>query len=368
MRTLSLAGLLILYTVVGRAQVATPGTVGDTNPPATTRIGPTLRAPARKPQQPEPGDPNGQEHTIPSPGDNFDPRNIHKGSENDVTAIGMRNIGARGLGNWYSTNWEVSMGRQYSTEIDKFSHLITDPVVIEYVNRIGQNLVNNSDAKIPFTIKILDADEVNAMALPGGFLYVNSGLILACDSEDELAGVMAHEISHVIAHHAARNMTRMNYTQIGMVPLMIVTQGSGIGYGIYEATRLAIPVTFLQFSRSYEAEADYLGVQWMYKTGYDPQGMVSIFEKLAALEKHKPGALSKAFEDHPATPDRIAAVEKEIATILPPRPDYIVTTSEFDQVKARLERLENKRGVDDKKGGGKPELRRVGAATSGSNN
>lgn len=259
------------------------------------------------------------------------------------------------------------MGKQYSMEVEKSSHLVTDPVVEEYVNRIGQNLVRNSDAKVPFTIKILDTDEVNAMALPGGFFYVNSGLILACDSEDELAGVMAHEISHVIAHHAARNMTRMNYVQIGMVPLMIFTQGSYIGYGIYEASQLAIPVTFLEFSRTYEAEADYLGVQWMYKAGYDPQGMVSIFEKLDALQKHKPGAISKAFQDHPATPDRIAAVEEEIATILPPRPDYLVTTSEFDQVKARLARIQNKRGLNDKRNLNKPQLRRTGASNNDPN-
>jgi predicted Zn-dependent protease len=232
------------------------------------------------------------------------------------------------------------------------------------VNRIGQNLVKNSDAKVPFTIKVLDTDEINAMALPGGFFYVNSGLILACDSEDELAGVMAHEISHVIAHHAAREMTRLNYMQIGSIPLMIFTEGTWTGYGIYEATQLAIPLTFLQFSRTFEAEADYLGVQWMYKAGYDPQGMVSIFEKLDALEKHKPGALSKAFSDHPATPDRIVAVENEIATILPARPEYLVTTSEFDEVKARLARIQNKRGLGSKKDGNKPTLRRMG----GSNN
>jgi predicted Zn-dependent protease len=236
--------------------------------------------------------------------------------------------------------------------------------VVEYINRVGQNLVKNSDAKVPFTIKVLDTDEINAMALPGGFFYVNSGLILACDSEDELAGVMAHEISHVVAHHAAREMTRLNYMQIGSIPLMIFTQGTWTGYGIYEATQLAVPMAFLSFSRQFEAEADYLGVQWMYKAGYDPQGMVTIFEKLDALEKHKPGALSKAFSDHPATPDRIAAVETEIATILPAHPEYLVTTSEFDNVKARLARIQNKRGVNDKKNGNKPTLRRTG----GSNN
>jgi len=301
--------------------------------------------------------------SIPNPGEELDPH-IKKGSEEDVNAVGQRNIGGRGLGNWYSTNWEIGTGKQYSMEIEKSSHLVTDPVVVEYINRIGQNIVKNSDAKVPFTIKVLDTDEINAMALPGGFFYVNSGLILACDSEDELAGVMAHEISHVAAHHAAREMTKMNYMQLGQIPLIIFTQGTWTGYGIYEAAQLAVPLTFLQFSREYEAEADYLGIQYMYKAGYDPQGMVSIFEKLSALEKHKPGALSKAFSDHPATPDRIAAVENEIATILPPEPQYMVTSSEFDTVKARLARIQNKRGLNDKKDNSKPTLRR----TAGTNN
>ena len=300
---------------------------------------------------------------IPSPGDELDPH-IKKGSEDDVDAVGQRNIGGRGMGNWYSTNWEIGTGKQYSMEIEKSSHLVTDPVVVEYVNRVGQNLVKNSDSKVPFTIKVLDTDEINAMALPGGFFYVNSGLILACDSEDELAGVMAHEIAHVAAHHAAREMTKLNYMQIGSIPLMIFTQGTWTGYGIYEAAQLAVPLTFLQFSREYEAEADYLGIQYAYRAGYDPQGMVSIFEKLDALEKHKPGALSRAFSDHPATPDRIANTETEIATILPARVDYLVTTSEFDQVKARLARIQNKRGLNDKKNGNKPTLRR----TSSTNN
>jgi hypothetical protein len=301
--------------------------------------------------------------SIPSPGEELDPH-IKKGSEEDVDAVGQRNIGGRGLGNWYSTSWEIGTGKQYSMEVEKSSHLVTDPVVVEYINRVGQNLVKNSDSKVPFTIKVLDTDEINAMALPGGYFYVNSGLILACDSEDELAGVMAHEIAHVAAHHAAREMTKMNYMQIGSIPLMIFTQGTWTGYGIYEASQLAIPLTFLSFSREYEAEADYLGIQYMYKAGYDPQGMVSIFEKLDALEKHKPGAISRAFSDHPATPDRIVNVEEEIATILPAKADYLVTTSEFDQVKARLARIQNKRGLNDKKGGNKPTLRR----TSSTNN
>jgi predicted Zn-dependent protease len=248
-------------------------------------------------------------------------------------------------------------------EVEKSAHMVTDPVIVEYVNRVGQNIVKNSDCKVPFTIKVIDSDEINAMALPGGFFYVNSGLIMAADEEAELAGVMAHETAHVCAHHAARELTRMNYAQIGSIPLIIFTQGSWTGYGIYEATQLAIPITFLQFSRIFESEADWLGVQYMYKSGYDPQAFIQFFEKLDALEKHKPGTLAKVFADHPQTPDRIMHSEEEIATILPARPDYMVTTSEFDDVKARLARLENKRKINDGKGGNKPTLRRASSGT-----
>jgi predicted Zn-dependent protease len=303
---------------------------------------------------------------IPSPGEALDPH-IKKGSEDDVNAVGTRNIGGRGLGNWYSINGEIGMGKQYSMEIEKSAHLVTDPVVNEYVNRIGQNIVKNSDCKVPFTIKVIDSDEINAMALPGGFFYVNSGLIMAADEEAELAGVMAHETAHVCAHHAAREMTRMNYFQIASVPLIIFTQGSWTGYGIYEASQLAIPVSMLEFSREYEAEADWLGLQYMYKAGYDPQAFIQFFEKIDALEKHKPGTLSKVFSDHPQTPDRIAHSEEEIATIMPARPDYVVTTSEFDDVKARLARIENKRKLNDKSNGNAPTLRRAGGTNNDPN-
>jgi predicted Zn-dependent protease len=249
-------------------------------------------------------------------------------------------------------------------EIEKSAHMITDPVVAEYVNRVGQNIVKNSDCKVPFTIKVIDSDEINAMALPGGFFYVNSGLIMAADEEAELAGVMAHETAHVCAHHAAREMTRMNYAQIGSIPLIIFTQGSWTGYGIYEAAQLAVPISFLEFSREFESEADWLGLQYMYKAGYDPQAFIQFFEKIDALEKHKPGTLAKVFADHPQTPDRISHSEQEIATIMPARPDYVVSTSEFDDVKSRLARIENKRKLNDKSKGNTPTLRRVG----GSNN
>jgi len=282
---------------------------------------------------------------------------IKPGSIEDVNAVGNRDIGGRGIGNWYSTDTEIKMGKMYAEEVDKSSKFITDPVIDEYINRIGQNIVKNSDCKVPFTIKVIDSDEVNAFALPGGFFYVNSGLILAADEEAELAAVMAHETAHVCAHHAMREMTRANYAQLGTIPLIFL--GGWTGYGIYEAASIGVPITFLKFSRDFEAQADYLGVQYMYRAGYDPQAFISFFEKIQALEKRKPGLVAKAFEDHPQTPDRILHTQEEIARILPPRDEYLVTTSEFDDMKARLARIENKRRLIDSKGVTRPSLRRA---------
>ncbi len=362
----SLFTALIAGPVYGQ-QPTPPVSTGPTTSPQTSPQGPqptTVPVPPTPPTAEEMNaardEASKKTDSLPSPGEAMDPH-IKAGSEEDVNAVGTRNIGGRGMGNWYSTDWEIRNGKSYSMEIEKSAHLVTDPVTVEYVNRVGQNIVKNSDCKVPFTIKIIDSDEINAMALPGGFFYVNSGLIMTADEEAELAGVMSHEIAHVCAHHAARQMTKMNYAQIASVPLMIMTSGSYTGYGIYEATQLAIPMAFLKFSRMDEAEADYLGLQYMYRAGYDPQAFIQFFEKIDALEKHKPGTLSKVFSDHPQTPDRIGRSEDEIATIMPAKPDYMVTTSEFDMVKGRLARIENKRKLNDGKGGNKPTLRRVGS-------
>jgi hypothetical protein len=281
----------------------------------------------------------------------------HDGGENDVDAIGNRKIGGRGLGNWYSLESEIRMGKQYAMQVESTVKLVQDPVITEYVNRIGQNIVRNSDAQVPFTIKVIDSDEVNAFALPGGFFYVNTGLILAADEEAELAGVMAHEIAHVAARHGTRQMTRAQWANIGTIPLIFI--GGGIGYGIYEAAGLGLPLTFMKFQRNFEAEADYLGLQYMYKTGYDPQAFIAFFEKIQAKEKKKPGTLAKAFASHPQTPDRIEKSQQEIATILPAKAQYVVSTSEFDDVKSRLATIENRHKVVDDKSGNKPSLRRA---------
>lgn len=367
--TLSLSAVAFAQTApVPTSPTSTNGTPGTTDPTKTPTGGPTNGPPpSATPADLEKARAEAAKNNnepIPDPGDDLK-KNIKKGSTDDVEAAGTRDIGGRGLGNWFSTDWEVRNGKSYAMEVERSSKLITDPVIVEYINRVGQNIVKNSDAKVPFTIKVIDSDEINAMALPGGFFYVNSGLILAADNESELAGVMAHEIAHVAAHHAARENTRLQYMQLSTVPLMFI--GGYTAYGLYEASQLAIPLSFLKFSREFEAQADWLGVQYSYRSGYDPQGLVTMFEKLQALEKNKPGVLAKAFADHPQTPDRIARSEEEIATILPARPDYLVTTSEFDTVKTRLARIQNKRKIDGKTDPSKPTLRRTSASNNDPN-
>ena len=275
-----------------------------------------------------------------------------------MSAIGNRNVGCgRGMGNWYSLDRQIQMGKEFAQQVESSSKMVTDPVITEYVNRIGQNLVRNSDALVPFTIKVIDADEVNAFALPGGFFYVDSGLLLAADNEAELAGVMAHEIAHVAACHAARESTRGQLMNLASIPLIFV--GGGIGYAIQNAAGLALPLSFLKFSRGFESEADFLGLQYMYKAGYDPQAFTAFFEKVEAMNKVKPGTLAKAFSTHPQTPDRIAKTQKEIATVLPARDQYKVDTSEFEDVKARLASIENRHKVDFNKAQDRPTLRRA---------
>src|SRR5215472_4699910 len=286
----------------------------------------------------------------------------HDGGKTDVDAVGNRNVGCgRGVGNWYSVEKQVAMGRGFAQQVESQVKMVTDPVVTEYINRVGQNLVRNSDAQVPFTIKVIDSDVVNAMALPGGFFYVNSGLILAADEEAEVAGVMAHEIAHVAACHAAREMSRANLMQMASIPLIFV--GGGIGYAGYEAAGIGGMLGILKFSRGFEAEADYLGIEYMYRAGYDPSAFVSFFEKVQAMEKKKPGTLAKAFDTHPQNADRIAKSQDEIRKILPAKPQYVVTTSEFDDVKSRLASLENKHKLLDQKDSAKPSLRRTSNPT-----
>jgi len=341
-------------------------------PPQSGQQDPKAQTPPQSGQQPpvsqtsKPDESTAKDQSAPGAGDKnpdtmpiqqmpTDP-NVKSGSKQDVNAIGNRSVG-HGL-NFYSLEHEIALGKQLSQEVEKQAKFINDPVVNEYVNRVGQNLVRNSDAQVPFTIKVIDSDVVNAFALPGGFFYVNSGLILHADEESELAGVMAHEIAHVCARHGTKQATKSDIIQMGAMVATIFIPYTWAGYAIYQGMQFAIPMTFLKFTRVDEAEADYLGLQYMYKAGYDPNAFVSFFEKVQADEKKQPGTIPKVFSTHPPTPDRIVKAQNEIATILPAREEYIVTTSEFDTVKRRLQMIEMNMKVDDKKNPNKPSLRK----------
>jgi len=280
----------------------------------------------------------------------------------DPEEIGNRDVG-KGV-NFFSLEREIALGKQLAQEVERQAKIIDDPVIAEYVSRVGQNLVRNSDAKVPFTIKVLDSEEVNAFALPGGFFFVNSGLILKAESEAELAGVMAHEIAHVAARHGTRQATRGEIAQIGMIIASIAIPYGWTGYAIRQGAGLAIPLGFLQFSQAMEREADYLGLQYMYKAGYDPTAFVDFFEKIQTLEKRKPGTLSKVFSTHPMTDNRIKSAQDEIQKILAPKPEYVVSTSEFNDVKGRLGMLHNRRKVDNEDPS-RPKLRRAPGSGNG---
>jgi len=277
----------------------------------------------------------------------------NKKKNSDVENIGNRNIN-KGSINFINIDKEIAMGRQLAAEIERQVKLMDDPTINEYVNRVGQNLVRNSDAKVPFTIKVVESDEINAFALPGGFFYVNSGLILAADDESELAGVMAHEIAHVAARHGTEQQSKAELINFASIPLIFM--GGVGGFALRQAAGFLIPMQFLQFSRKDEAEADYLGLQYLYRTGYDPGAAVSFFEKLQAKESAKPGSVSKMFSTHPPTGDRIETTKKNIELILPDKEQYVVTTSEFNRIKMQLAQLENRRPNEQE--ANKPSLRR----------
>jgi predicted Zn-dependent protease len=283
-----------------------------------------------------------------------------KDKKNDPEEIGNRDVG-KGV-NFYSLEKEIALGKQLAQEVEREAKIIDDPVIAEYVNRVGQNLVRNSDAKVPFTIKVLDSEEVNAFALPGGFFFVNSGLILKADTESELAGVMAHEIAHVAARHGTKQATRGEIINFASIPLIFM--GGWTGYAIRQGAGLAIPLGFLNFSRGFEREADYLGLQYLYKTGYDPTAFVDFFEKIQSMEKKKPGTVSKVFSTHPMTDDRIKASQEEIQKILVAKPEYVVNTSEFNDVKGRLAMLHNHRKVTSEDPN-RPRLRRAPGTGTG---
>jgi predicted Zn-dependent protease len=256
--------------------------------------------------------------------------------------------------NFYSIEKEIALGKQMAQEVEREARIVQDPVVSEYVNRVAQNLVRNSDAIVPFTVKVIDSNEVNAFALPGGFMFVNSGLLLKATNEAEFAGVLAHEIAHVAARHGTKQATRGQLINLASIPLLMV--GGWAGFAIQEAAGLAVPLGFLKFSRGMERQADQLGLEYLYKAGYDPTAFVDFFERIESLEKRKPGTVAKVFSTHPMTGDRIKRAQDEIQNELQPRPEYVLDTSEFHDVRQRLGMLQNHRMTEEQ--AGKPTLRR----------
>ncbi|HEV2913129.1 MAG TPA: M48 family metallopeptidase [Pyrinomonadaceae bacterium] len=308
-----------------------------------------------RPQQPETKTPPAVKQTSTRP----------LSTNEDPSKIGKRKINSGLIAKMSpSLQKEVAFGRQIAMEVEKQVKLIDDPEITEYVNRVGQNIVLHSDAKVPFTIKVVDTDEVNAFALPGGFFYVNKGLLLAADNEAELAGVMAHEIAHVAARHEVERQAKLQLLDYGLLAGMILTGGIA-GAVIQNTAGLGEALAFLKFTRGAEEEADKLGVQYLYASGYDPNAMATMFEKLSSKNKKKPGFFAKLFATHPQTPDRRAASLALVARF-PEREEYIVSTSEFQRVKARLLRLSNARattagdisGKDDDGTPGRPTLKR----------
>ena len=281
-----------------------------------------------------------------------DKKQAEKKEKEDVDKIGERRVAHRSI---ISVEKEVAIGKQYASEIDRSAKMVTDPVVNEFVNRVAQNIARNSDLEVPLTVKVIDDPNINAFALPGGFLYVNTGLVLAADEESQMAGVIAHEIAHVAARHWASQMTKATLLQYAMIPLIFIPMGQAVYYGVLEAYLNGVPLAFLKFNRDAEAEADMLGLQYMYKAGYDPSSYVTFFSKVIEQERRSPGSISNIFSSHPPTPERILKSEEEIKEILPKKDLYLVSTSEFDDVKARLQIMISSRKKATKEG---PTLRK----------
>lgn len=272
--------------------------------------------------------------------------------KDDPSQIGNRDVG-KGV-NFYSLEKEMALGKALAQQVQRQAKMVDDPLLSEYLNRLCQNLGRNSDAQVPLSCQLIDGEEPNAFALPGGYIFVYTGLIKIADEEDELAGAVAHEIAHVAARHMTRQATKNEIANMATVPLSVLL-GGWTGYAARQGAGLAIPMTFLKLNRADESEADYLGVQYMYAAGYDPNGALSIFEKIESLRKTKPGLMARVVSTHPMDADRIRKTQEEIQQILPDKPEYVVSTSEYRAMRDRLISLGDRRKTDDQDG--RPRLR-----------
>jgi predicted Zn-dependent protease len=278
----------------------------------------------------------------------------------DPHAIGERNVA--GGPNFYSLAKEIALGKQLSIEVQKQARIIDDPIVSEYLNRLGQNLVRNSDVTFPVSFTFIDADEINAFTLPGGFIFVNTAILRLSDNEAEFASVLAHELGHAAARHATRQATREQMISMGTIPLSIL--GGVAGLAVRQATSLLTPMAFFHFSRAFETEADLLGIQYLWKTGYDPMASIDMFERVESTERKRPGSVSKLFRTHPLTPDRIEKTQKNIDQLLPIQAEYVLNTSEYEAVRERLAMLTAQRKADTREAN-RPTLRRAPGEVTG---
>ncbi len=260
----------------------------------------------------------------------------------DPTAIGDRNV-SKGL-NFYSLDKELALGKQLAIEVEKEAKIVDDPIVAEYINRIGQNLARNSDVTFPLTFKLIEADEINAFTLPGGYVFINTGLFRLSANEAELAAALAHEIGHAAGRHATRQASRNQLLGLSTIPLILF--GGWGGVAARQAASVAEPMAFMKFSREFETEADLFGVQYLWKAGYDPEAAIDLFEALESSERRQPGSVAKLFRTHPLTRDRIEKTQKDIDALLPARKEYVINTSEYEEVRARLKELPQQRQVE----------------------
>ena len=281
-----------------------------------------------------------------------------KDKKKDPSQIGDRNV-AQGI-NIYSLDKELALGKQLAIEVAREARMVDDPIITEYVNRLGQNLVRNSDVTFPVTFQLIEGDEINAFTLPGGFIFINTGLLKLSDNEAELASAMAHEIGHAAARHATRQATRNELIQMGSIPLAVV--GGWGGVLARQAANIGVPMAFFKFSRAFEAEADLLGVEYLWKSGYDPNASIDLFERVEATERQKPGSVSKLFRTHPLTEDRITKTQENIAKLLPGRNEYVINTSEYEDIRARLVAL-SERTKQDQNDPNRPRLRKSPSGT-----
>ncbi|MCX6632673.1 MAG: M48 family metallopeptidase [Candidatus Solibacter sp.] len=257
-----------------------------------------------------------------------------RNKRDDPAQIGNRDVG-KGV-NLYSLEKEMALGKQLAQEVQRQAKVVEDPLISEYINRIGQNLVRSSDAKVPFTFQVVEGDSPNAFALPGGYVFVYTALIKIADEEDELAAAMAHEIAHVAARHMTRLATKSQIAKIAGIPVGVILGGGIGGAVIRQGIDVGLPAAFLHFTRKDESEADYLGVQYLYAAGYDPNGAISIFEKLESLERKRPGTVARIFSTHPMDATRIHKTEEEIGRILPAKAEYVVNTSDYTAIRQRM--------------------------------